>query len=103
MYRAHHGESFSGLASILPPFVDKRLASFTITKFVWLSNLADSIFSAVEMDEAVLQKNMDLALRSAEFEGIPMVWDLREDFNIHSLGIAGPLPFPPCQQNPKPH
>jgi hypothetical protein len=67
MYRAHHGESFSGLASILPPFVDKRLASFTITKFVWLSNLADSIFSAVEMDEAVLKRTWTspCALRSS--------------------------------------
>ncbi|KAG8411473.1 hypothetical protein J3458_015530 [Metarhizium acridum] len=55
-FTAYYDENMSGLAIVLPPSADKpaTIASFTITKSGWLSNLAENMFSAIKMDNPSL-------------------------------------------------
>ncbi|KID94171.1 Acetylglutamate kinase, partial [Metarhizium majus ARSEF 297] len=56
-FTAYYDENISGLAIILPPSADKptaTIASLTITKFGWLSNLAENMWSAIKTDNPSL-------------------------------------------------
>ncbi|KAK9435485.1 arg-6 protein [Metarhizium brunneum] len=69
-FTAYYDENISGLAIILPPSADKptaTIASLTITKFGWLSNLAENMWSAIKTD------NPSLCWRVSE-EDENLVW-----------------------------
>ncbi|KFG86294.1 hypothetical protein MANI_026998 [Metarhizium anisopliae] len=69
-FTAYYDENMSGLAIILPPSADKpmaTIASLTITKFGWLSNLAENMWSAIKTD------NPSLCWRVSE-EDENLVW-----------------------------
>lgn len=69
-FTAYYDENMSGLAIILPPSTDKpmaTIASLTITKFGWPSNLAENMWSAIKTD------NPSLCWRVSE-EDENLVW-----------------------------
>lgn len=56
-FKAYFDEPMDALAIVLPPTAETKLANlatFTITKAGWLTNVADNVFAAIQKDHAKL-------------------------------------------------